>query len=504
LYFALVLLVMAFEKSGEIREQIGSELDEHIERIQKAVRQPSVSVEQKGIRDIAELSRDYLRELGCEEAHLIETNGAPGVWGYYDANAEKTIVNYGMLDTRPVGDPNDWSYDPFGGELVETDEFGRVIYGRGAVKVKGAYVAWLNALIAMKRALGELPVNILFLLEAEEINGSPHYYDMLDKYEDRVREADACLCPLAGQGSDGNVTSSLGYKSALYFTLTVSGEKWGRGPAGGDIHAMSNATVDSPAWRLVDALATLATENGTEIESEGFYDQYEPPTKQERAEVRAFVDQLHERTDIPREELWKQLPGLTRGDGEVSRLKDDLQEDIVEAFVQHFYGPESFNIQGINTGYLGPGTGTKPFILPGEGHVTFDLRMPRGYDPDVAHQQLRDQLDDHGFEDVELDISGKHTWCKTDPNAELVKAVRQTIEGHGVDLTLWPFSAGGVPWAVFGTRFDIPVLYGVGLGYGANAAGADEFLVVDGNETVGGLVDCELSHAEMLLAYANK
>ncbi len=495
---------MSFKNSGEIREQIESNLDEHIERIQEAVRQPSVSVEGKGLQEIAELARDYLRELGCEEAHLVETDGAPGVWGYYDANAEKTIVNYGMLDTRPVGDPDEWTYDPFGGELVETDEYGRVIYGRGAVKVKGGYVAWLNSLLALKRALGELPVNIMFLLEAEEINGSPHYYEMLDEYENRIQDAEACLCPLAGQGSDGNVTGSLGYKSALYFTLKVSGRQWSRGPAGGDIHAMSNATVDSPAWRLVDALSTLAGKNGTEIKIDGFYDQYEPPTEQEREEVRAFVDRLDERTDTPRKELWKHLPGLSRGDGEVSRLKDDLQDNVIEAFVQHFYGAESFNIQGINTGYLGPGTGTKPFILPGEGYATFDLRMPRGYDPDVAHQQLREHLDNHGFDDVELDVSGKHTWCKTDPDSELVKAVRQVIEGHGADLTLWPFSAGGVPWAVFGTRFDIPVLYGVGLGYGANSEGADEYFVVDGNETVDGLVDCELSHAEMLLAYADR
>ncbi len=495
---------MAVQDNVQLREQIESDLDIHIDRIQRAVRQPSVSVEGEGLREIAELSRDYLEEIGCDEAELIETDGAPGVWGYYDAGAEKTIVNYGMLDTRPVGDADEWSYDPFGGELVETDEYGRVIYGRGSVKVKGAFVAWLNALEATKRALGELPVNVMFLLEAEEINGSPHYYDMLDKYADRIEEADACLCPLAGQGSEGNVTGSLGYKSALYFTLQVSGERWGRGPAGGDIHAMSNATVDSPAWRLVDALGSLASENGTKIEIDGFYDQYEPPTEEEREEVRAFVDRLDEQTETPRDELWKHLPGLGRGDGEVTRLKDDLQDDVVEAFVRHFYGPESFNIQGIDAGYLGPGTGTKPFILPGGGRATFDLRMPRGYDPDVAHQQLRKHLDSQGFEDVELKVSGKHTWCKTDPSSDLVAAVREVINGHGSELTLWPFSAGGVPWAAFGTWFDIPVLYGVGLGYGANSEGADEFFVVDGNDTVSGLVDCELSHAEMLLAYADR
>jgi acetylornithine deacetylase/succinyl-diaminopimelate desuccinylase-like protein len=265
---------------------------------------------------------------------------------------------------------------------------------------------------------------------------------------------------------------------------------------------MSNATVDSPAWRLVDALASLTADNGREIEIDGYYDQYEPPTEAERAEIEAFVDKLDETTDTPRENLWKHLPGLSRGDGEVTRLKDGLEGDVVEAFVQHFYSPESFNIQGIASGYLGPGTNTKPFTMPGEGRATFDLRMPRGYDPAVVRQQLRDHLDDNGFTDVELDVSGQHTWCKTDPDSDLVNAVRDVVERHGSELTLWPFSAGGVPWAAFGTRFEIPLLYGVGLGYGENSEGADEFFVVDGNDTVGGLADCELSHAEMLLAYA--
>jgi acetylornithine deacetylase/succinyl-diaminopimelate desuccinylase-like protein len=495
---------MQTEASQAIREQIDSDLEDHISRIQRAVQQPSVSVEHDGLREIAELMVEYLDDLGCEEAELVETDGAPGVWGYYDAGADTTVVNYGMLDTRPVGDEDEWTYDPFGGELAEHDEFGRVIYGRGSVKVKGAYVAWLNALSAMKAALGELPVNLMFLLEAEEINGSPHYYEMLDQYADRIDAADACLCPLAGQSADGSVTGSLGYKSALYFDMEVSGESWGRGPQGGSIHAMSNATVDSPAWRLVDALASLTADNGREIEIDGYYDQYEPPTEAERAEIEAFVDKLDETTDTPRENLWKLLPGLSRGDGEVTQLKNGLEGDVVEAFVQHFYSPESFNIQGIASGYLGPGTNTKPFTMPGEGRATFDLRMPRGYDPAVVRQQLRDHLDDNGFTDVELDVSGEHTWCKTDPDSDLVDAVRDVVERHGSELTLWPFSAGGVPWAAFGTRFEIPLLYGVGLGYGENSEGADEFFVVDGNDTVGGLADCELSHAEMLLAYAGK
>ncbi len=494
---------MTTEATNAIRAQIETDLEEHIDRIQRAIQQPSVSVENHGLRAITELVLEYLEELGCAEATLIETDGAPGVWGYYDAGAEKTIVNYGMLDTRPVGERSAWTHDPFGGEIVETEEYGRTFVGRGSVKCKGPYVAWLNALMATKAALGELPVNILFLIEAEEINGSPHYYDMLDTYGDRIDNADACFSPLASQNAAGDVSLALGYKAALYFTLEVSGEKWGRGPQGGSIHAMSNATVESPAWRLVDALSSLTSDAGTHIDIEGFYDQYEPPTDDERAEMRAFIESLESDGD-GEGKIWQSLPGLSRGEGVVENLVDNIHEDPLEAFLTHFYGAESLNIQGLNSGYLGPNTGTKPFIMPGSGGAFLDWRLPRGYDPDIVLEQLRTHLVDNGFEDVTVSVSGKHPWCKTDRHATLVNAVESVLDRYDADLTCWPYSAGGVPWAAFGNRFDIPVLYGVGIGYGGNSEGANEFFAIDGNEQVGGLVDCECAHAEMLLEYAKR
>ena len=42
------------------------------------------------------------------------------------------------------------------------------------------------------------------------------------------------------------------------------------------------------------------------------------------------------------------------------------------------------------------------------------------------------------------------------------------------------------------------------LGSGGATAGADEYLVIDGTDTVGGLVECELSHISMLKSYALK
>ena len=61
---------------------------------------------------------------------------------------------------------------------------------------------------------------------------------------------------------DGDVTMFLGAKGVVELELISSGEKWGRGPAK-DVHSSNKARVDSPAWHLVEALATLVSLTAT-------------------------------------------------------------------------------------------------------------------------------------------------------------------------------------------------------------------------------------------------
>src|SRR3989442_12095352 len=53
-----------------------------------------------------------------------------------------------------------------------------------------------------------------------------------------------------------------GAKGVIECEITSSGERWGRGPKQ-DIHSSNKARMDSPAWHLVQALATLVNPDGT-------------------------------------------------------------------------------------------------------------------------------------------------------------------------------------------------------------------------------------------------
>ena len=61
----------------------------------------------------------------------------------------------------------------------------------------------------------------------------------------------------------------LGAKGVVELELTSSGERWGRGPKK-DLHSSNKARVDSPAWHLVEALASLVSPDGNTPVVEGF------------------------------------------------------------------------------------------------------------------------------------------------------------------------------------------------------------------------------------------
>ena len=465
-----------------LEENVGS----HTKRIQRLVQQPSVSTEDLGVRECAELLVEYHKELGCQEATIVQTGGLPGVWAYYDAGAPKTIIVYALFDTRPVLPDEKWEHPPYGGTITSMGAYTKVVVGRGAYASKGPYVAWLNALEALIAVEGTLPVNVMTLLEGDEILGSPYYRDMLGTYRDRMATASACLCLGASQDAKGRVTMNLGSKGMIRADLVASGAKWGRGPQGGPLHGMTKSVMDSPVWRLVHALSGLTAPDGNHVAVKGFYDDLHPPTEAERRAVQAYKSAIGEET-------WSRvLPGVAAGKGPAGDLSDE------ETILNYFYGP-SLNINGLRSGFTGPGT--LPFTLPHEASASFDIRLPRGYSVQKVIRQIRDHLDASGYEDLELRVIGAFDPSNMDPESDLVRAIRRAFHEMEVPLVMAPYSGGGGPWSLYITELGLPMVRGVGVGGGGNIGGANEYMVIDGTEVVGGLVECELSHIHMLKSY---
>jgi acetylornithine deacetylase/succinyl-diaminopimelate desuccinylase-like protein len=473
-----------------VQRHIDAHLDEHVETLRTYVRQPSVSIDGLGVRDCALLVAEHYRRLGCQEVEIVETETYPAVWAFYDAGAPRTLVNYNMYDVRPPGDPAAWKHDPFGAVIEPLGDLPAVLYGRGACVPKGPDIAWLSALAAIREAHGQLPVNVAFLAEGDEILGSPSYAGLIDRFGDRLAGADGCVYLRATQNPAGQLPLVLGYKAFLTIELRVSGERWGRGPVTAAAHSATASIVDGPPWRLAQALTTLRTEDGR-IAVDGWPDGR--PEDVPEADLPLVLDLLRRFDGSPWEAV---IPGLA-GTG-VRAFAHDLEgPDVLRGYL---YG-SSLNIQGLASGYTGPGTRT--YTIPEQASALLDARLATEREPDELIAALRAHLDARGFADVELTVKSAYPSCRTSAGAPLVASFLSAVERAGGKPVVWPLQSYGGPWAILSRRFGLPLVFATGIGHGAGVGLPDEHLVIDGGGHVAGLREMERFCADFVLDFAS-
>ncbi|HEV8385398.1 MAG TPA: M20/M25/M40 family metallo-hydrolase, partial [Candidatus Acidoferrales bacterium] len=260
----------AADDLAAIRAEIEKRHSESVQRLQAWIRQPSIAAENRGMNEGCDLMMRMLRDAGFERVTRIPSEGQPGVFATLDAGAPRTLGIYYMYDVKQA-DPAEWSSPPFDAALVDRPGLGKVLIGRGAVNQKGPEATFLATLLAFRGAGRKLPVNLVFVAEGEEEIGSPHFTQIV-RHADvmlALKKCSSIFMPMPSQDLEGQVTITLGAKGVVECELISSGARWGRGPKK-DIHSSNKARVDSPAWHLVQALATLVTPDGNTPAIEGF------------------------------------------------------------------------------------------------------------------------------------------------------------------------------------------------------------------------------------------
>src|SRR5438046_7152427 len=274
--------------------QIEKRHDQAVRRLQEWIRQPSIAAENRGMNEGCELTMRMLRDAGFQQVTKVPSDGQPGIFATLDAGARRTLGLYYMYDVKQV-DPAEWSSPPWDAALVDKPGLGKVVMGRGAVNQKGPEAAFLAALHAIRGATKKLPVNLVMVAEGEEEIGSPHFPQIVRRPEvlAALQKTVGIFMPSASQGLDGEVTMTLGAKGVIEVELVSSGEKWGRGPKP-DIHSSNKARVDSPAWHLVLALATLVSADGNDPAIEGFAEKARPLSADEKAMIATAAGRMNE------------------------------------------------------------------------------------------------------------------------------------------------------------------------------------------------------------------
>lgn len=476
-------LAIGTDEYPTIRKAAENGRDASIKRIQDWIALPSIAAENLNMPEGAEYMANLAREAGFETVSIVPTDGHPGVYATMDNGAARTLAIYFMYDVKQF-DSSEWSSPPLEGRIVDRPGFGWAIMGRGAVNQKGPEATLLAGLHAMQNAGIKPPVNLVLVAEGEEEIGSPHFQQIVGRSDIKatLKRSEGIFIPIGWQEINGNVGVNLGAKGIVELELVASGENWGRGPKK-DIHSSLKAMVDSPAWRLVQALQTLVTPDGNSPAIDGWFENVRPLTAREKELIASVAANTDEATR-------KKLLG-------VEHWIDDLP---YLAALERLASQPTVNIEGLVSGYTGPGGKT---ILPGEAVAKLDLRLVPNQTRAEAEAKLRAHLDKRGFEDVAMIVGGGYDPTETPEDSRIIQSELETYRRAGVKATLNPRLAGSWPGAMF-TAPPLSLPAGqFGLGHGSGAHAPDEYFVVESsNPNVAGIVDAAMGYVDFFYQVA--
>lgn len=477
----------ALAASGDlaaIRKAVEAGYDASVNRIQEWVRLPSIAAENRDMDKGADYMMALAKDAGFQHVEKVPTAGHPGVFATLDAGAKHTLGVYFMYDVKQY-DPTEWSSHPTEAKIVDKPGFGKVIMGRGATNQKGPEATFLAALHAFRAAGRKLPVNLVLVAEGEEEIGSPNFHQVVqrDDIMAALKKCRGIFIPTGWQAPSGSVTINLGAKGIIECELISSGEKWGRGPSK-DVHSSLKAQVDSPVWRLVQALQTLVSPDGNKVAIEGWFDDVRPLTAREKALI-------GESARNSSEEDAKKAFG-------VKVWIDDLPW---QQSLERLAGEPTVNIEGLVAGYTGPGGKT---VLPSRAVAKLDLRLVPNMKAKPCLEKLKAHLAAKGFPDVEVNMSGGYDPTETPEDSAIIRAQQAVYTRAGVKNSLYPRSAGSWPGCVFtGAPLSLPAGQ-FGLGHGSGAHAPDEYYLIEStNPKMEGLIGATMGYVDFLYEMAS-
>lgn len=251
---------------------------EYIDELRGYVRIPSVSrdASEQTMRTAAQWLAD---QLSFANGRVESTAGHPVVRAdWLNKPGYPTVLVYGHYDVQPTGDPGEWKTPPF--ELVvDTEDVGEIIRGRGSSDDKGPVYIVLKVAQAFMEQEHELPLNVKFLFEGEEEIGSPHLPAFVREHADELA-ADLVISADGAMWRPSEPSLSTASKGLVTLDVEVSG-------ADDDLHSgRFGGTVANPLHALVEILASLHTREGR-VAVPGFYDGIPELSAARRSEIAA-------------------------------------------------------------------------------------------------------------------------------------------------------------------------------------------------------------------------
>jgi acetylornithine deacetylase/succinyl-diaminopimelate desuccinylase-like protein len=361
-----------------------------------------------------EFLKGTLMAAGFECELLAAEPGRPNLIARLRGEGDgPTLTLLGHMDTVRA-DPDEWSFDPWAGDLVDG-----WVRGRGALDMKGQVAAEAAACVALggsgwRPPSGEL---LLVITADEEVGGGLGAHWLCREHPDKVRsdyvvnEGGGGLIEIGGRRL---YTLSVGEKGIFRMRLRT------RGRAG---HASLPRIGDNALLRAAGYVAALSEQP--------------PPEPSEVGE--ALLEKLLGEPYVGAQGV---RAGLERVRAEQPLLADYLVEPMLGVTL---------------TPTIAEG-GKKANVIPSEAEALIDCRVPPGYDRDEALRRLRDLIGDG---DYEVEFSEAVVGSRSAIESPLTDAVRDWLAevDPGAELapTVMPGFSDSNP---FRAAFPEAVVYG--------------------------------------------
>ena len=370
----------------------------HLNEFFELLRFPSISTDSRHKGDVEDCARwlaDKLKEMGLA-TEIHPTSGHPVVVAKNAHRPERrTVLIYGHYDVQPV-DPLDlWKSPPF-----EPEVRNGMVWARGSTDNKGQHFAHiLGVEETLKANDGDLPVNLIFLLEGEEEIGSPNLPGFLNEHAGNLA-CDVVAVSDTGMVARGVPTMTYGLRgiSCVEFVL--------RGPAT-DLHSgVYGGAVANPAMVAAQMAASLHDADGR-ITIKGFYDKVQPLADWER-------------------EQWAKV-----ADGEASTQAETgvpaLFGEKGYSSLERRWARPTAEINGIGGGYQGEGSKT---VIPSESMVKVSFRLVPDQDPQEIIKMARAHFEAICPDGVTMDFEEGHYGPAyvMDPFSDFGKAAQAALK----------------------------------------------------------------------------
>ncbi|HEM3632847.1 TPA: M20/M25/M40 family metallo-hydrolase [Streptococcus suis] len=434
--------VQAFENDAIIQT--------YFEKLKVLISKKSIFAQQIGLLDVATYLKDMFEEAGAEVV-LDDSYAAPFVMATFKASVRdaKTLIFYNHYDTVPADADQIWEKgNPF--ELTISDGY---IYGRGVDDDKGHITARLSALKKYQaRQDGHLPVNVIFIMEGAEESASVDLDKYLSKYKEHLIGADLLVWEQGHRNSLHQLEIAGGNKGIVTFDLQVKS-------ADLDIHSSYGGVIDSASWYLLSALQSMRAADGRILVG-GIYEQVQEPNERELALVEEFA--------LATSQSMKDIYGLT-----LPTLVEDRRE-----FLKRLYFEPSITIEGLSTGYLGQGVKT---IIPAQASAKMEVRLVPGLEPHDVLDKIRQHLDKHGFDKVEVIFTfGEMSYRSDMSHPAIVNVIELAKKLTPEGVAVLPTSPGTGPMHTVFHALGVPIAgFGLGNANSRDHAGDENVSIAD-------------------------